>query len=290
LFIALSTSDVLQVAMKKKELLTSYSGIGVIRTISIISAQLLFSYIWLKGRLLKFNYFDIILILFIFFVLASSAEKGLILLPIIYVIIIEHIISEKKYLKKNIFLYALLLLSLAVVYFLFMGDNDGFISLIFERIVVAQTIATYLSLDYYSINNYIGFASMDNSILRMFDNRVELRSSEIFVEYYPGLELLGAVNVNGVYIHEAYSNFGVLGVLVSPFFYAFSFILIYNLISPSNLDKLSLFRTSFLVYFSTDIVNLATSFNYMLFSTKTVLVFLIFFLGLVTCRLIKKVR
>jgi hypothetical protein len=291
LFIALTSSDFLHVAMKKEELLIDYNGIGIIRTISIFSAQVLFCYIWFKGRLLKFNFSDFVLILLSMVVLASSAEKGLILIPVIYIIMIEYIISNKSKYKTFCILFIVMLVLLFLVYKLFMGPEHNVLLLIFERVIIAQTIAVHLALDYYSIRNYIGFASLDNSIINLFDNHIEMRASEIFVDYYyPELKNLGAVNVNGIYIHEAYSNFGVKGIILAPVFYALSFIIIYKLIRPPNLNKVNLYRASFLVFFSADIVNLATSFNHMIFSTKTILIFIIFFLGMVLCSLAKKVH
>lgn len=287
LFLAF-TGEPSDVSIRKFEILTNYGGIGVLRTIAVVSAQILLSMLIMKNKLLHFQISDVIWYIFIFLIVSSSAEKGAIINCLLIYFISNSILGNKLSFKAFLFIVCILVLAISFLYRLFMDAEFNFFGVLLERIFVAQVIAVYLSFDYFHDGNFLGLSSMDSSIFRSFQFEHSLRASEMFVsKYYPGMEAIGTVNVNGIYIHEAYSNFGLMGVVFGPLLCGMGLVMLYRLLVPFRADVMSVYRLSFACYMTVDTVSVLTSFNQMLFNTKALLVLILFYIGLALSEVLK---
>lgn len=128
--------------------------------------------------------------------------------------------NKGQSLKVGMKLFTLVLAILFSIYYLLVSD-DAFkiVNLLVDRLFIAQVISVYLSVDYYSFWGDIGFSSMDNFVTKLLDLTFEVpASTKLMQVYFHEMIAVGGWNLNGLYIHEAWSNFGFLGVVVAPIY------------------------------------------------------------------------
>lgn len=275
-YLSLTGSGAIEIALRRNEVTESFSGIGFLKTLSIMSSNIVFCYSAFK-ILFERKFIYLFLLLLSSFVLLSTAEKSLIIFSVLSFIVFMYYRGGVGFVKIFTIL-ALVFVLVLFMYFLFF-EGDGFeqvFYLIFERVFIAQTIAVYLALDYYNIGNYLYFSSMDSMVFRLFGSEFDLRASEHLMEvYYPGMREMGSWNVNGIFLHEAYSNFGWFGIIFSMIYFPlinFLFVRVFFKIKK-NIMVLCIFS-----YFTVSQTTLLTSFNYMLFNTANILFVIAFLL------------
>lgn len=270
--------DSFSVAIRRNEVTEFFDGVGIIKGISIIFIQILAIYTFLY----YFNKRKKILLFLISFSLASyvllmTGEKANFII-FVFSIILSYVYSVSKINFKYIsFIFMIIIFIIFFMYiFIMNSDLNNILFKINERIFIAQAIAPFLSFDYYINHNFIYFNSMESSIFKIFNEEKVQRSSELFMtHYYPGMREQGGWNINGIYIHEAFSNFGFLGLILAPIYVG----VINGLIIQFFIkQKKTILNVTFFSYLSADIFSILTSFNQLLFNTKVIILFLFLFL------------
>lgn len=213
----------------------------------------------------------------------STGEKG----PFLFFIfgaLICYGYSRGQIKKISVKLVLFSVSMLFIICLLFVSnDIQQILSLIFDRIFIAQVISVYLSYDYYSYSGDIGLSSLANILTKLFNLNVAPPASEqLMARYFPEMIALGGWNVNGLYISEAWSNFGVLGVLLSPILVGLENAI---LIKALTSFKKSAIQCAFYAFFTIKCAYFLTSFNAYLYHSDwvvTIIVLsLIMFLNLI---------
>lgn len=279
LLMALSGNDSLSIAIRRNEVTEHFSGIGIIKTISIVFSQILMYFLFAYYFIYKkYKIFIFIIFILVSILLLSNIEKATLMNMFFGLFLLYYYIKGILNLKKIFYFLSSIIILLIIMYLFIMGTELNEIGFkIFERLAIGQAIAPFLAIDYYTNHEFIYFNSMESSLFQLFLDSKVSRSSEIFMEYYyPGMKEMGGWNVNGIYIHEAYSNFGLFGVLLGPIFVGISNGILINIFL--NLKKSAL-NLSFFTFFSVNIVSILTSFNAQIINTQSIMVvmFLILF-------------
>lgn len=143
-----------------------------------------------------------------------------------------------------------------------------------ERIFIAQEVAVFYSADFFSHNDFLGFSTMDNVFTKIIGLIPNMRASELFMyEYVPGMVQNGGWNVNGYFAHEAYSNFGIVGVWLGSIYGGVMNAILCIYFRTSRKTELSL---CFYSFFAISVTTLISNFNAMLFNTQLILLFIIY--------------
>ncbi|GAA4311571.1 hypothetical protein GCM10023143_20750 [Compostibacter hankyongensis] len=98
--------------------------------------------------------------------------------------------------------------------------NSGLIG----RIILGQSTGTYLSFDLFpKYHDFIGFDSISNLLSNLLGLDYSERSARLIMEFYNsrGVDEGGAGVINSLFIGEAWANFGLIGVLLSPLYVGF---------------------------------------------------------------------
>ena len=208
--------------------------------------------------------------------LLLSGEKA----PVVYFLI--GICLLVKYCKGEVLKLSLKFISIPVllmflVYYLLVSrDLIEILRLLSDRIFIAQVISVYLSFDLYSMWGDIGLDSISNFITKVFGLISRLpASTELMEVYFYEMVAVGGWNINGLYIYEAWSNFGLLGVLLAPVFVGtvnFYFLSIILKFSKSSFSAaLYVFSTLKCTYY-------LTSFNSYLYHSDWIWIIILFLL------------
>jgi hypothetical protein len=150
-------------------------------------------------------------------------------------------------------------------YMLIMGfDADSLIEKLSERIFVGQVVAVYGAFDVYPrYLSHIGFDSLQllsgASVIR------QVASSELLTFFYNEMRDWGAWNVNGIFIHEAWANWGWYGIIFSPIYAALVNGVFLRFILSLKKTPLTLGVFSF---FSGNILYFMTGFNGYIFNLQ----------------------
>lgn len=227
----------------------------------------------------------IMIILSMLFLLTTS-EKA----PIIFYILALYISSgfaKNKILKVNFKLIASFVFVVFFIYYFIVADDFNEIkNLVFERIFFAQMAIVYYSLDYYNSTNFIGLSSLGGFFNKLFQLPVEKASSEVLMaSYFHEMLAGGGWNINGIYISDAWSNYGVIGVVVAPIYVGFVVAVLYLFLVRVR----GTFGKALLVYCSAMSFSFLTSFNLYIYNTIFVLIVMIFLFRLIFLRLFKSV-
>lgn len=272
----------LEIAMRRLELSVNYSEVGstYIKTSSILFSQLLFIsgfLIYLKSRK-NFLIYAIYPFFLCFFVLTNTGEKYPLLnlmASIFFVLSYCNFTFNKKYLYLFLFIFFLLFIS----YYMVSMDLDfsELLGKLFERVFIAQVIILFNVLEIYpNLMPFIGFDSLD--ILGLKISTRESAAIEVIKIVYYEMTKWGAWNVNGVYIHEAWANFGWLGVMLAPLYVGFVNGILVKIIFSIKKNVISV---SVFVFFSVNCLYLITGLNGYIFNLQYlgfILIVMIFYL------------
>lgn len=217
----------------------------------------------------------------------SDSEKA----PLVYLII--GVITALTYSGVRVGLaragavFGAVVLAIVGMYYIFYSDvvEGGWLAeRVFERIFVAQMSAVPLALaDYPSRVDFVGFASLDSIVHRMLSIDPAARASEYLLEqHFPLLAAAGGWNVNGIYIHEAWANFGMAGLLFGPLFVGAVHALAVHLFTRVRKTP---FAVGLFAYLSADITLFITGFNRYIFNTGLLHLVLLWLLVAGLCRL-----
>ncbi|MCH7340648.1 O-antigen polymerase [Acinetobacter higginsii] len=271
-FIMALQGDPIGAAVKRIDItkdLSKYANTYLI-AFGMLLSQLLSIQMIIRGQKEKFLKYFMLCVAILF--LLSSGEKG----PAIFFLIglfVAYGISKKSIKKVNLKFGIITFLSLFLIYyFVVTNDINEIKELIFERLLFAQMSIVYYSFDYYHVGNFIGFESLGGIFNKILNLEVVPPSSEVLMQqYFSEMLLNGGWNINGIYISEAWSNFGVLGVIFAPLYVGLINALLYLFLSNKN----SSFYSAILVYYTACSFGFLTSFNLYLYNTITVLVLIL---------------
>lgn len=203
----------------------------------------------------------------------STGEKG----PFLFFIfgaLICYGYSRGQVKKISVKLVLFSVFMLLIIYLIFVSkDIQQISSLIFDRIFIAQVISVYLSYDYYSYSGDIGLLSLANILTKIFDiNVIPPASEQLMAHYFPEMIALGGWNVNGLYISEAWSNFGILGVIFSPILVGLENAILIKVLTSF---KKSPIQCAFYAFFTIKCAYFLTSFNAYLYHSDWVVTIII---------------
>ncbi len=179
--------------------------------------------------------------------------------------------------------FAILLFS--IYYFFVSNDLVEIKKLIFERIFFAQMAIVYYSVDYYNSSNFIGIGSLGGFFNKLFDISKLPPSSETLMQvYFNEMIQSGGWNMNGIYISEAWSNFGWFGVILGPIYVGIVIGILYIILARTKTS----FGKALLVFATCSSFSFLTSFNIYLYNTIFVLLVVIIILRYFMLQVFKK--
>ena len=234
----------------------------------------------LKEKLLKY----FMIFISISFLLTTSEKAPIVFY--LFSIYMAYTLAQKKILKLNfrIMLYFAILL-FSVYYFFVSNDLVEIKKLIFERIFFAQMAIVYYSVDYYNSSNFIGIGSLGGFFNKLFDISKLPPSSETLMQvYFNEMIQSGGWNMNGIYISEAWSNFGWFGVILGPIYVGIVIGILYIILARTKTS----FGKALLVFATCSSFSFLTSFNIYLYNTIFVLLVVIIILRYFMLQVFKK--
>ncbi|MEM8423093.1 O-antigen polymerase [Morganella morganii] len=278
LYLAFVGSSATEIALRRIEITRDYGGIGYIKTLALTLPFILTYYSICefadKKNKNRFIFVCLAMLISVITIVLNGEKAPLVfyLLGIIITVSLIKPISAKTLLSLLIIVLSVIIL----LYFVFFDFTQ--ISYLFyimvERIFIAQEAAMFYATVYFSSHDYIGISSISNIFTKLLSIEATPRASEIFMkEYLPSMLDNGGWNVNGYYAHEAYSNFGIIGVILGSIYAGIINALICIFFRGGNRNSLTV---AFFIFFTISITTVLTSFNYMLFNTQLILLFIIY--------------
>ena len=215
----------------RQEASREFSGNTYIKNIFALGLTPILSYIAFAYYKMtkKRTDFTIFIALFVssFFILTYNIEKGPFVSYLIGFMFLTILINGSVK-KKTLFIIFGLIVGLIVgMYFALAGSGLSFWHLfhynggIVGRIILSQAAGTYLSFDLFPhVIDHIGFNSISGFMNTFLGVDTSERSARLLMMHIaPKAVELGLVGVvNSLFIAEAWANFGLLGVLVAPFY------------------------------------------------------------------------
>lgn len=209
-----------------------FSGNLYIRNIFALGLTPILSYIAFAYYKMTKSKKDLIifLVLFVssFLILTYNIAKGPVVAYLLGFMFLNILINGAVK-RKTLFIFFVIILSFLIVMYLFIMGATGISILdlfnyntgIIGRIILGQSAGTYLSFDIFpSVIEHVGFGSISgflNSILGLEDSE---RSARLLMEHVnpKAVEAGLAGVINSLFIAEAWANFGLIGVLIAPFY------------------------------------------------------------------------
>src|SRR5690606_17698581 len=116
-----------------------------------------------------------------------------------------------------------------------------------------------------------------------------LRASERLVEFYFTDSYIAGVfkNINSIFLHEAWANFGLAGAILSPIWVALLVCMNFYVLCMFGKSSVSV---AFLTYFTYDTITFSTSFNAYIFSVQFVFLFCFFIVSIFLVQISRRVK
>ncbi len=207
-----------------------FQGNIYIRNIFALGLTPILAYISFAYYKMTKNKFDLIWFLLLFiatlFILTYNVAKS----PFIQFLLgflFLNILLNGSIKRKTLFIFfGLVILLFVFLYFVISNITDPSIlfsynSGILGRILLSQAAGTYLSFDLFPRGiDHIGFASMSGLLNSIFNIESVDRSARLLMDNYFHSKIINGTGgvINSLFIGEAWANFGLIGVLVSPFY------------------------------------------------------------------------
>lgn len=280
--------DVLGAALRRIEITKDLNKIAntYVVAFGVIIAQIFSIQLVLRNnKALREKILKFIMILLSFSFLLTTSEKAPILFYL-FSIYMAYAISLGKVMKVNVKITLYSFFSILAIYYIFVSKNLLEIkNLIFERVFFAQMAVVYYSFDYYNYSNFIGFSSLGGVFNKIFELRPVPPYSEVLLKFYFNEMLAGGGwNINGIYIAEAWSNFGYLGAILSPIYVGVVLATFYIILFKIK----GTFGKALMVFFTTSSFSFLTSLNLYIYNTNLVLIIIIILFKYLLIRLLKK--
>lgn len=283
LYMSLTGASMQEVALRRLDITRNYSQIGITQVASlavVLSFICSYAAVFQGVRREVINFSSVFIVILSVFVLSSNGEKSTIVSYILgFLMVYKN--ARKETAKFNLHFLAAMALVILSSYLLFVkGDVIDSIKQAVERIAIAQQASVYLSLDYYhNIYGEIGFRSLTTVFHKIIGVSSQPAASEVLMAYYfPDVLEWGGWNINGLYIHEAWSNYGLVGIFFAPLVVAS--LNFFALVVLMQFRRFTLAPAVF-YYMASSMPFYLTSFNSYLYSNYTFIVILLSIIYLV---------
>lgn len=283
----------LVLAVMRNEVGREFGGIVIIRDLFGIILTPIMSYVaygyWkvTKSRFDKWWFY--ILFVSSILILTYNLAKA----PVIYYLlgfIYFKVYNNIRISKKRLFLIGgLSFVLLSAFYFVVSSTFD--IDLLFAlnhgplgRLFITQSSGLYLTVDTFpSHHDFLGFASISETFSNAFGLDHSQRSARIIMENYrPDAVRNGIAGVmNSLFVAEAYANFALAGVIISPFYVGMIIQSFYLLLMKLKKSPVVM---AILVYYSLrSVIN--GGINDYIYNPVITVLMTVFFLTLISARL-----
>ncbi|MGK9126741.1 oligosaccharide repeat unit polymerase [Olivibacter sp. SA151] len=216
-----------------------FEGIVYIRNIFGIILTPIISYIYygyykLTGsRYLRTCF--IVMSLFSVVILTYNLEKSPLIEYIVGFLILKILLNDRIEFRTILRYFVIIIVLITLIYVFVLQENiealvsynSGFIG----RIILGQSAGTYLSFDLFpKYRDFIGFSSISKQLSSLLGIEYSERAARLIMEFYnpKGIDEGSAGVVNSLFIAEAWANFGLIGVILSPIYVGFVIQLIYT--------------------------------------------------------------
>ena len=180
---------------------------------------------------------------FIFLLLLSiicktlSFEKSPVVIYLFQFYLLEIFLGNIKSIKKPLFYMCILGTGFLFVYYATTNYSGGLFTLKsgpIPRLILTQIATCYLHFQAFpNIHSYLNGASFPTAISWIFNtDQSWIRSGRVVMEIFnnSGVKEGTAGVMNSIYLAEAYANFGIIGILISPWLVAFIMSIVSNFI------------------------------------------------------------
>lgn len=229
-FLKVLTSSADAIAQFRISASRSFSGNVYVRNVLAISLMPLLSYVWVFYSLRTRAFLDRLMALFSVLFAASILYYDFSKAPLLWYILsflFVYFYAFGKINLKLIFIVVSVVITILIVMYNFLGGESSFFSYNsgpVGRIILGQGAGFYLMLDIFpQQHDFIGFSSISSFLSNVFEIEYVDRAARItMADFNPkGLEEGTAGVMNSIFIAEAWANFGLFGVLISPLWVGF---------------------------------------------------------------------
>lgn len=230
-----------------------FSGNVYVKNFLALSMMPVLSYMWFFYYTRRKNALDLIVFIITFVVSLSILYYDFSKTPMLaYILsfIFVYYYGKGKVNKKVALSGFSIVLSLIVVLYKFSGlEGNAFSSYNtgpIGRVILGQATGLYMMLDIFPNNySFIGFSSISELLSKFFDFDFIDRAGRIAMTVFnpKGVEAGTAGVMNSIFLAEAWANFGIIGILLSPIWVGFIIqtLYIYFLKSPKTPLHLAFF-------------------------------------------------
>lgn len=225
-------SSVDELGVIRNEVGREFGGVVFIKNIFALTLMPLVSYIYYiyyrLTRDVRLKLWFIATAIFSFLILTYNLEKSPVLQYFVGFFFIKILLDDKINFRKVLKFGISLLVIVFCIYLFVLNQpieslisyNTGFVG----RLILGQSAGTYLSFDLFPVyRQHLGFSSISDLVSSLFELDHYERSARMVMEFYnPSRVDLGIAGVvSSLFIAEAWANFGLIGVLLSPLYVGF---------------------------------------------------------------------
>ncbi len=281
-------------ATMREEVGRGFEGNSIIRNIFGLALTPILSYIWfsqwkLTGKVTDRALFYCFFFLSVTIVTYNVAKAPLIFYLLGFLFLKVYIQGQVKF--KSLFLIFFMFLILIISSYYLLFDSFEILSInkgIGGRILIGQSMGVYFSFDIFPTKeSHIYMSSISRFISDLFNIGYLERSSAVLMQHLnpSGIKSGTAGVLNTLFIGEAWANFGLFGVIFSPFIVGMYIQTIYMFFITSKKHPIYLGLFAYLSYR----IPVAGGFNDFLYNpVQWVIFFIIFSILIITSKSITK--
>lgn len=249
-------------AVERINISRNFAGNQYIKNLVMLTITPMISYItYIYMKVTKEKRWRILFIILLFMsvlALTYNFEKSTIIYYFIFFFIIHVLLGKTFKLKSIIPIAVAVIVIILILYKTVMGYNDKILSLSsgpVSRIIMGQSSTLFLHVDAFpEIIPFLGGRSFPEIFKFVFgtEGEYDVRSGREVMETYAkaAVEEGRAGVMNTLYIGEAYANFGIVGLIISPIIVSFIFSTILCLLLKFKKTPLNmiLYLESFIIF------------------------------------------
>lgn len=243
----------------RSDITRNFGGIEYVKNIFSINLSPALAYIWCAYKKRKDTFFNRCWTVIMMFNAIIALTNGLSKAPVFWFLLrylFLYVLINSMIKRKYIYMAGIAVLLLMSTVYIFLLNvplkslfrvNSG----IMGRVLLSQAAGTYCSFEYFpAVQEHLGFSSFPEWLSTLFGLKHSERSARICMEIFnPKGVAAGIAGVmNSLFIGEAWANWGIIGVVLSPLIVGiFIHILFFSLI---KLPKHPI-MVGFITYFCT---------------------------------------
>jgi len=243
---------------------------------------------WMVTKKIEYLLWFLIMFIATFFILFYDLQKS----PFVFFLsslIFVHVLIYGHIKIRNIFVVGIIAFILIFLIYLYVSPYDDkifLIEVILKRIFLGQIAGTFFSFEYFPhLYNHLGFSSCLAFYRSLLGFDVSEPASRLIIAAYDPVNFkLGLSGVmNSLFISEAWANFGLIGVIIAPFWVGMYLQILYLLFLRSKKTPVTV---GLLTYFSYKFT-ITNGFNEFIFNENHLFILLIFLFIHFTSEIIK---